>query len=81
MRLAVSLGNLAESYRNQDKYEQAEPLYKRSLAILESGLGMDHPTIVEILQNYAGLMHKMKRPADAERLEERAKTIRAKNPQ
>ncbi len=32
---ATSLNNLAELYRAQGKYEQAEPLYQRALAIRE----------------------------------------------
>ena len=38
-RLATSLNNLAGLYDNQGKYAEAEPLYKRSLAIDEKALG------------------------------------------
>jgi len=38
-RLATSLNNLATLYHAQGKYAQAEPLYKRSLAIREKALG------------------------------------------
>ena len=31
-------------YLVQDKYAEAEPLFKRSLAIREKALGKDHPT-------------------------------------
>ena len=41
-RLATSLNNLAELYRTQGKYAEAEPLYKRSLAIVEKALGPEH---------------------------------------
>ena len=34
--VAESLANLADIYVSQDKYEEAEPLYKRALAILET---------------------------------------------
>ena len=37
--MAKSLHNLAEIYRAQRKYAEAEPLYKRSLAIYEKPLG------------------------------------------
>jgi tetratricopeptide (TPR) repeat protein len=40
---ATSLNNLALLYKNQGKYEQAEPLIKRALAIRERVLGPDHP--------------------------------------
>src|SRR5437016_6114292 len=34
-RFATSLNNLAELYRAQGKYAEAEPLYKKSLAVYE----------------------------------------------
>ena len=34
-RLAATLNNLAELYRAQGKYAEAEPLYQRALAIFE----------------------------------------------
>ena len=38
---ATTLNNLAELYMQQGKYEEAEPLYKRSLEITEKSLGPD----------------------------------------
>jgi tetratricopeptide (TPR) repeat protein len=46
-------------YKNQGKYEQAEPLYQRALAICERSLGPDHPTTVTIRENYASLKEIM----------------------
>src|SRR5438876_22031 len=40
---AQGLNNLADLYREQGKYEQAEPLYERALAIREEVLGPEHP--------------------------------------
>jgi tetratricopeptide (TPR) repeat protein len=40
---AESLNNLAILYFYQGKYEQAEPLYQRALAIYEQQLGPLHP--------------------------------------
>ena len=45
-----SLNNLAELYRNQGRYAEAEPLYKRSLAIREKALGPDHPDVAHSAQ-------------------------------
>ncbi len=42
-RLAASLGGLAEVLRLQGRYAEAEPLYKRALAINEMALGPEHP--------------------------------------
>jgi len=38
--VATSLYNLAGLYEAQGKYAEAEPLYKRSLAIREKALGL-----------------------------------------
>ena len=40
----------------QGKYDQAEPLYKRSLAIDEKVYGPDHPEVATDLNNWAGLL-------------------------
>ena len=37
------LNNLAELYRSQGRYAEAEPLYKRALAIEEKARGPEHP--------------------------------------
>ena len=39
------LNNLAALYYAQGQYAQAEPLYKRALAIWEKALGPDHPYV------------------------------------
>jgi len=44
-RLATSLNNLAEIYRAQGRYAEAEPLYQQALAIDEKALGPDHPEV------------------------------------
>ncbi len=37
--MATDLNNLAELYRAQGKHTEAEPLYRRALAIVEKALG------------------------------------------
>ena len=44
-RLATSLNNLGLVYDAQGRYAEAEPLYKRSLAIWEKALGPEHPDV------------------------------------
>ncbi len=80
-RLALSLNNLAVLYKTQGKYAQAEPLYKRAIAIDEKALRLDHPKVARTLENYAALLRKMKRDAEAKKLEARAQAIRAKHAQ
>jgi tetratricopeptide (TPR) repeat protein len=41
--VATILNNLADLYRAQGRYPEAEPLYKRALAIKENVLELDHP--------------------------------------
>ncbi len=65
----------------QGRYAEAEPLYQRSLAIREKALGPEHPHVAESLENYAALLRQTARANEAEKLEARAKAIRAKHAQ
>ncbi len=76
--MATVLNNLAELYREQGDYAKAEPLYKKALAIREKALGPTHPTLAKGLENYAALLRTLNRIPEAEKLEARAKAIRAK---
>tara|TARA_Y100000588_G_scaffold284755_1_gene302368 strand:- start:285 stop:785 length:501 start_codon:yes stop_codon:yes gene_type:complete len=49
---AAGLNNLAGLYRYQGHYEDAEPLYKRALAINEKALGPDHPATAASLTTW-----------------------------
>ncbi len=77
-RLATSLNNLAVLYRTQGKYEQAEPLSQRALAIVEKALGPDHPDVATSLNNLAVLYKTQSRYAQAEPLYQRSLAIREK---
>ncbi len=77
--MATDLNNLALLYQAQGRYAEAEPLYKRSLAILEKALGAEHPDVAQSLENYAVLLRKTGRDIEAAKLEARAKAIRAKH--
>ncbi len=60
---------------------KAEPLYKRSLGILEKTLGLKHPHVATSLENYAALLRKTGRDAEAARMGTRAKAMRTKHPE
>ena len=77
-RLATSLFYLAELYREQSRYAEAEPLYRRSLAIWEKALGPDHPNVAGSLNNLALLYQAQGRFAEAEPLYRRSLAIREK---
>ena len=70
-----SLNNLAALYADQGRYADAEPLYKRALAIREKALGPDHPDVATSLNNLAELYRDQGRYADAEPLYKRALAI------
>ncbi|MFM7576182.1 MAG: tetratricopeptide repeat protein, partial [Microcystaceae cyanobacterium] len=50
--VAQSLNNLAELYRTQGTYGEAEPLYQRAIAILLATLGENHPNTQAGMMNY-----------------------------
>lgn len=74
---AMSLVNLAEAYMPQSKSAQAEPLYKRSPAIVEKNRGPKHPDVAERLENLAALYRASGKARKAVELEKRAAAIRA----
>ncbi len=78
-RLAKSLNNLARLHNAQGKYAEAEPLYKRALAIWEKALGDEHHLVAKALVNYAALLRKIGRTAEATKMEARAGAIWAKH--
>ena len=53
--MAENLNNLATLYYNQGDYSQAEPSFKRSLAIRKKALGPDHPDVAASLNKLAEL--------------------------
>jgi len=85
---AISLNNLAEIYRVQGKYEQAEPLYKRAIEIVEKPLQIlekisagTYPQLgvrAAYLSNLANLYQSQGKYEQAEPLNIRALSIREK---
>jgi len=76
MGLNRSLENLAMLYQAQGKYTEAQPLFERSLAMMEKTLGPEHPDLMESLKNYTALLQKMGRDAEAAKIEARLLAIR-----
>jgi CHAT domain-containing protein/Tfp pilus assembly protein PilF len=80
-----SLNNLANVYKNQGKYAQAEGLHQRALAIEEKALGAAHPTVAQTLNGLANVYYHQGKYAQAEGLYQRAlaigeKTLGANHP-
>jgi tetratricopeptide (TPR) repeat protein len=51
--LAAALARLADLYRAQARYEEAEPLYRRAIALEEGTHGGEHPRVARVLNNLA----------------------------
>ena len=69
---------MAFIYKEEARYAEAEPLYRRSLAIREQILGSEHPEVAEGLNSLAALLEEQGHLDDAEPLYERALAIRQK---
>jgi len=72
---AAVLNNLAQAYRFQYRYIEAEKTYRRALQTLESAFGSSHPNVARTLTNLAGMYHEMGYEETAERLYRRAIAI------
>lgn len=57
------------------RYPEVEPLYKRSLAIIEKALGADHPSVAAGLNNLAELYRIQDKHIEAESLYKRSLAI------
>ena len=73
--LANRLHKQANSYSNQSQYEKAEPLFIRSIEILEKVFDPKHPAVATILSNLGLLYKRQFRFDEAEQLLKRSITI------
>jgi len=67
--VANPLNGLANLYKEQGKYAEAEPLFQRALRIWEQALGPDHPRTRTAVRNYAEMLREMGRESEASELE------------
>ncbi len=72
------LGKLGRYLRDRGLYEEAQPLYQRSLGISEKVLGPDHPEVATTLNNLASLHESQGRYEEAEPLYQRSLAISEK---
>ena len=73
--MAIGLNNLADLLQDTNRLDEAEPLYRRALAICEASYGPDHPNVAIGLNNLASLLRATNRLAEAEPLYRRALAI------
>jgi CHAT domain-containing protein/Tfp pilus assembly protein PilF len=76
--LAGALNNLAQLYGEVGRDAEAEPLYMRALAIMETAVGLDSVNIAPELNNLAALYQRQLRYAEAEPLFKRALVLSEK---
>ena len=76
LELADSLNTLAEIYRPIARYQEAEELLERAIAIRTKNLGRNHPDIVRDLNNLARIYKPQGKHDDAELLYVEALKIR-----
>ena len=69
--------SLAAVYMYEGKFPEAEETYKQLVATLEKTGGENKFPLIQTLNNYASLLHKMKRDSEAGSIEARAKALQA----
>jgi tetratricopeptide (TPR) repeat protein len=74
-KVTTSLVNLANTYRQQGKYVEAEPLYQRAIQAKEKSVGPLHKELIPVLENYAKMLKASGRGAEADKLEKKALAI------
>ena len=78
---ARALGNLGLLLKETNRPAEAEPLFRRALAIVEASHGPENPNVATSLNNLALLLWKTNRLTEAEYLYRRALAIYAANPE
>lgn len=74
--VATSLNILGLLYKLKGQYAEAEPFFKRALAMKEKVFGPNHPALGTSLENLAELYEATGRQVEAEIIAERAASLR-----
>jgi len=78
---AVAWGDLTTQYTmlfRVKRYEEATKIAEQAVEAAEQAFGPEHPNVAQSLENYAGLLRKTNRVAEAVEVETRARAIREK---
>jgi tetratricopeptide (TPR) repeat protein len=70
-----TLNNLAEISAESGKPAEAAPLFIQAIHFTETTLGPEHPTLGEVLRNYAVFLRQTKNRGEARKIEKRASEI------
>lgn len=74
--VSTELKNLGTLYCAQERYALAEPLLKRAISLRERAYGRTHNRVADVEAQYAYLLRKTNRAAQAEALERHVHEIR-----
>ncbi len=55
------LNNLAELYKRQGRYAEAESHYRQATSIVVAGLGAQHPCSISVMRNHMAILQEMGR--------------------
>ncbi|MCG8458715.1 MAG: tetratricopeptide repeat protein, partial [Holophagales bacterium] len=66
---ATSFWGLANIHRDRGSFDSAEELYRRALEIRRQALPLTHPELRSSIEEYAVLLRRTGRQAEAEALE------------
>ncbi len=72
-RLAMLITNLATDLRQQQRYDEAEPLFERAVEIERKTAANDEELMIYTARQYAGLLRETARDASAEAVMESAR--------
>lgn len=75
--VAFSLYELAELYRRQKKYEEAEAWFKKAIPLMEKASGQNQYEVATTLDKYAALLRETGRESEAIPFEARVKEIKS----
>ena len=79
MMMASCYHDLAALYSAQEKFTEAEPLFRKAAQIWEVTRGPNDPYVATALNNLAGLLRAIDRAVEAALLEARVAAIRGTN--
>ena len=74
--IAICCFNIGRTYLQQGKPKEAEPEFRRSLAICEKTYGKDHRALIGVLEALSITMNGLAKPDEAQKYATRAKEIR-----
>lgn len=77
-KIAQSKSALANAYRQQGKYAEAEPMYKEAVEFMIRVKGPTCQELIPIYDNYAKMLRAAGRGAEADKMDAKARAIFAK---